>query len=305
LRDRVTLMDSQQVETPVEHLYSELRELRARTVEKKVKISVLRERIDEAMTERDALNAEVKRISAQVRKLKSDRDSLNAKVKELKTKRDELRNEAAKKRETLTQLLEQARGISEQLHGSVSDILTQIKRLEWFIQTNPLAPQAERNLVAKIGALEANLAKHKGLKNVRDKLLQLKIDVGALRIRAQSTHEELMKIAEESEKVHESMKESLKLLAEARKKADQKHNECIAHIEERHEAISALKSNLARMDEIRARIREAVPSKVEKAERVKSKYKEAANEKIRTGGKLSFEEFQALMGDSPSDGDDE
>jgi uncharacterized coiled-coil DUF342 family protein len=298
-------MDSQQVETPVEHLYSELRELRARTVEKKVKISVLRERIDEAMTERDALNAEVKRISARVRKLKSDRDSLNAKVKELKTKRDELRNEAAKKRETLTQLLEQARGISEQLHGSVSDILTQIKRLEWFIQTNPLAPQAERNLVAKIGALEANLAKHKGLKNVRDKLLQLKIDVGALRIRAQSTHEELMKIAEESEKVHESMKESLKLLAEARKKADQKHNECIAHIEERHEAISALKSNLARMDEIRARIREAVPSKVEKAERVKSKYKEAANEKIRTGGKLSFEEFQALMGDSPSDGDDE
>jgi uncharacterized coiled-coil DUF342 family protein len=305
LRDRVTLMDSQQVETPVEHLYSELRELRARTVEKKVKISVLRERIDEAMTERDALNAEVKRISARVRKLKSDRDSLNAKVKELKNKRDELRNEAAKKRETLTQLLEQARGISEQLHGSVSDILTQIKRLEWFIQTNPLAPQAERNLVAKIGALEANLAKHKGLKNVRDKLLQLKIDVGALRIRAQSTHEELMKIAEESEKVHESMKESLKLLAEARKKADQKHNECIAHIEERHEAISALKSNLARMDEIRARIREAVPSKVEKAERVKSKYKEAANEKIRTGGKLSFEEFQALMGDSPSDGDDE
>ena len=73
----------------------------------------------------------------------------------------------------------------------MSEVLTQINRLEWFIQTNPLAPQTERSLIAKIGALEANLAKHKGLKNVRDNLLRLKIDVGALRIQAQSAHEEL------------------------------------------------------------------------------------------------------------------
>jgi uncharacterized coiled-coil DUF342 family protein len=59
------------------------------------------------------------------------------------------------------------------------------------------------------------------------------------------------------------------------------------------------------MDQIRAQIREVKPSKVEKGEKVKSKYKEAANEKLRTGGKLSFEEFQALMGDSLSDSDDE
>ena len=59
------------------------------------------------------------------------------------------------------------------------------------------------------------------------------------------------------------------------------------------------------MDVIRAQIQEAKPSRVEKAERVKSKYREAANEKLRTGGKLSFEEFQALMGDSISDDDDD
>jgi uncharacterized coiled-coil DUF342 family protein len=298
-------MDSQQMQTPVEHLYTELRELKAKTVDKKVKISLLRERIDETIADRDALNAEVKHISAEIRSLKARRDSLNAKVKELKTKRDELRSEASKKRETLTQLLEQARKISEQLHGSMSDILMQIKRLEWFIQTNPLAPQTERNLVAKIGALETNLAKHKGLKNVRDNLLRLKIDVGALRIQAQSTHEELTKIAEESEKVHTAMKELVKVLAGTKKKADVKHAEYIAQSEERHEAIIGLRNNLARIDEIRAQIREATPSKVEKAERLRSKYKEAANEKIRTGGKLSFEEFQALMGDSPSDSDNE
>jgi uncharacterized coiled-coil DUF342 family protein len=101
------------------------------------------------------------------------------------------------------------------------------------------------------------------------------------------------------------MKELAKVLAETKKKADQKHAEYIAQSEERHEAIIGLRNNLARIDEIRAQIRDATPSKVEKAERLRSKYKEAANEKIRTGGKLSFEEFQALMGDSPSESDDE
>jgi uncharacterized coiled-coil DUF342 family protein len=298
-------MDSQQIQTPVEDLFGELRDLTSKIVAKKVEISSFRKSIDQTLEERDALNAEVRRISAEVKELKSKRDSLNATVKELKIKRDELQNAAAKKRETLTQTLEQTRKISEQLEGSMSDILAQIKRLEWFIQTNPLAPQTERNLISKIGALEANLAKHKGLKNVRDKLLRLKIDVGALRIQAQSAHEQLTKMAEESEKVHGAMHDLVKVLAEKKKSADNKHAEYIELSKRRRELVAALKGNLERMEQLRAQIREVKPSKVEKGEKVKSKYKEAANEKLRTGGKLSFEEFQALMGDSLSDSDDE
>lgn len=298
-------MVTQQVQTSVEQLYEELRQLRSKNEDKRTEIDLLEERIDQTVAERDALNAEVKRVSAEVRELKSKRDALNVKVKELKTKRDDLRNAAAQKRETLTQLLEKTRKISEQLHGSMSDVLTQINRLEWFIQTNPLAPQTERNLIAKIGALEANLAKHKGLKNVRDNLLRLKIDVGALRIQAQSTHEELMRFAEESEKVHMAMQGLVKVLADKKKSADLKHAEYIGHSKQRHDAIVAFENNLERMEVIRALIREAKPSRIEKAERVKSKYREAANEKLRTGGKLSFEEFQALMGDSISDADND
>ena len=298
-------MDSQQIQTSVEDLYGELKDLTSKIVAKKTTISSLRKSIDQTIAERDALNAEVGRISAEVKELKSKRDSLNAKVKELKIKRDELQDAAAKKRETLTQTLEQTRKISEQLQGSMSDILAQIKRLEWFIQTNPLAPQTERNLIAKIGALEANLAKHKGLKNVRDKLLRLKIDVGALRIQAQSAHEQLTTMAEESEKVHGAMHDLVKVLAEKKRSADTKHAEYIELSKQRREVVAALRDDLGRMDQIRAQIREVKPSKVEKGEKVKSKYKEAANEKLRTGGKLSFEEFQALMGDSLSDSDDE
>jgi uncharacterized coiled-coil DUF342 family protein len=299
-------MDSKTVQTPVEHLYRELEVLKTQNISKKTEISLLRKQTDETMRERDAFNAEVKELSARVRELKSERDSLNAKVRELKQKRDELRAAASQKREVLSKLLEQAGQISEELQGSMSDLSKQIKRLEWYIQTNPLDPKTERNVVAKIGELEASLAKHKGLRNVRDKLLRLKVEVAALRMQAQSTHEKLTSIAEESEKLHNAMQEVVKVLTPKREEADGKHAEYLEQSKQRHDAISTLKKNLTRIDEIRSQIGEVKgTSRIEKAERLKSKYKEAANEKLRTGGKLSFEEFQALMGDTLPDSEDE
>ncbi len=299
-------MDSRAIQTPIEHLYHELEELKGKNVDKKAEISLLRKQIDQTVKKRDALNTEVKRTSDEVRKLKSKRDSLNAKVKELKQKRDELRAAASQKREVLSKLLAQARHFSERLQGSMSQLFKQIQGLEWYIQTNPLDPKTERNVVAKISALETELVKHKGLRNVRDKLLQVKIEVGALRIQAQATHEELTKIAQESEKVHTVMQEQVKVLTEKKREADAKHSEYIEQSKQRRDAIDALKANLIRIDEIRSQIGEVkTSSKIEKAEKLKSKYKEAASEKLRTGGKLSFEEFQALMGDTLSQSDDE
>ena len=298
-------MDSSTVQTPVDTLYRELEILKEKNAAKRAKINLLRAQIEETLKQRDGFNAEVKRISEEVRKLKTKRDSLNAKVKELKEKRDALRGVAAQKREALSKLLEQARHISEQLQGSMSELSRQIKGLEWFIQTNPLSTKAERNIVAKVSALEVNLQKHKGLRNVKDKLFQLRIEVGALRLQAQATHEALTKVAEESEKVHASMQELVKILVQKRKEADAKHSEYLESNQERRDLVTDLKVNLERMDKVRAQIGEAKTLPKLKGEELKSKYKEAANQKLRTGGKLSFEEFQALMEDSGSDDDDE
>lgn len=144
------------------------------------------------------------------------------------------------------------------------------------------------------------------MKSVRDKLLSLKVEVAALRMQAQSNHQELTHLAEESEKVHSEMQEVVKVLTTKKKEADQKHTQYLDQSTQRHEAIATLRKNITRMEEIRSQIGEVkVSSKTEKAEKLKSKYKEAANEKLRTGGKLSFEEFQALMGDALSGSDEE
>jgi uncharacterized coiled-coil DUF342 family protein len=298
-------MDSTTLETPVENLYRELETLKERNDARRAKINLLREQIEEIVKKRDTLNSEVKRTSEEIRKVREKRDSLNAKVKELKDKRDALRVLASQKREALSKLLEQARRISEQLQGSMSELSRQIKGLEWFIQTNPLSTKAERNLVAKIGALEVDLAKHKGLRNVKDKLLQLRVEVGALRLQAQATHEELTKVAEESEKIHAAMQELVKILVAKKKEADAKHSEYLEKNQERRDVVAELRANLERMVKVRAQIGEAKTIPKLKAEKLKSKYKEAANEKVRTGGKLSFEEFQALMDDGGSEDDDE
>jgi uncharacterized coiled-coil DUF342 family protein len=299
-------MNSETIQTSVDNLYEELTDLKSQNASKKNEIGILNRQVDETIRQRDALNNEVKTLSTKVRELKNKRDSLNAKVRELKQKRDEARTVASQKRATLSKLLEQAGQISEQLQGSMSELSKQVKRLEWYVQTTPLDPRSERNMVARIGELEAKLAKHKGLRNVRDKLLRLKVEIAALRMQAQSAHQELTSIAEESEKVHAEMQEAVKVLAIKKKEADQKHTEFLEQSKQRHETISVLKKNITRMEEIRSQIGEVkVSSKIEKAEKLKSKYKEAANEKLRTGGKMSFEEFKALMGDRLTGTEDE
>ena len=299
-------MESNQVTSTTDDLYHELEELKTVITTKKIEISELRRSVDENLKSRDAFNAEVKKASEQIRPLKAKRDSLNARVKELKQKRDELQAAASQKREALAVLLEQARKSSEQLQGNMSELYKQIKRLEWYIQTNPLQPKTERSIIGKIAELEASLVKHKALKNVRDKLLQLRVEVGALRMQAQSTHDELTKLAKESEKVHATMQETVKVLSQKKKEADSKHALFLEQSKLRHEAIVSLRTGLIRVEKIRSEIGEIqVTSTAEKAEKIRSKHKEAANEKLRSGRRLSLEEFQALMADAASDSDEE
>ena len=293
-------------ETSPDLLYSELDNLRNANVGKKREISDLRREIEAIVRDRDQLNSEVKTVADEIKSLRTKRDSLNAKVKELKLKRDELRIAATKKRDALSQLLEQAQRASEKLQGNMSDLMKQITRLEWQIQTTTLAPKTERSIIGRIAELEVHLAKHKELKNVKDRLLKLRVEVGALRIQAQSTHEELTHMAEESEKVHNEMQEKVRILSEKKKEADAKHTSFLEKSRQRMETIVSLKNNMARVDEIRTQIGDIKTStRSDKAEKVKSRYKEAAEEKMRTGGKLSFEEFQVLMADSASEGEEE
>jgi uncharacterized coiled-coil DUF342 family protein len=296
-------MASETIQAPLDDLYRELDDLKANNAARKAEISSLRKQMDESAKKRDVLNGEVKSLSEEIKKLRDKRDELNTRVRQLKIKRDELRAQAAEKRETLSKVLQQTQQMSEQLKGSVAELYKQINSLEWYIQTNPLAPKTERSIIAKISALEVNLAKHKGLRNVKDKLLQLRVEVGALRIQAQSTHEELIKIAEESEKIHNAMQELAKTMIGKRKEADLAHAEFLEKSQGRRDAVNKLRANLEHMDQLRSKIGEAKESPRLKGEKLKSKYKEAANQKLRTGGKLSFEEFQALMEDSGPDTD--
>ena len=296
-------MTPETIQSPIDSLYRELDDLRSRNTAKRAEIATLHKQMDESADKRDELNTEVKNLSEEVKKLKAKRDALNARVKELKTKRNELRSQAAEKRETLSKVLQQTQQMSEQIKGSVAELYKQINSLEWYIQTNPLAPKTERSIIARISALEFDLAKHKGLRSVKDKLLQLRVEVGALRIQAQATHEELTRIAEESEKIHNAMQELVKTMIGKRKEADAAHAEFLERSQTRREAVNELRTNVERIVQLRSKIGEAKESPRLKGEKLKSKYREAANEKVRSGGKLSFEEFQALMEDLGPDTD--
>jgi uncharacterized coiled-coil DUF342 family protein len=101
------------------------------------------------------------------------------------------------------------------------------------------------------------------------------------------------------------MQELVKTMIGKRNEADSAHAEFLETGQSRHEAVNELKANRERIVQLQSKIGEARESPRLKGEKLKSKYKEAANEKVRSGGKLSFEEFQALMEDLGPDSDQE
>ena len=99
------------------------------------------------------------------------------------------------------------------------------------------------------------------------------------------------------------MQELVKTMNSKRKEADSAHSEFLERSQSRREAVNELRANQVRILQLRSKIGEAKQSPRLKGEKLKSKYKEAASQKVRSGGKLSFQEFQALMEDLGPDDD--
>ncbi|MCK4483034.1 hypothetical protein KAU55_07375, partial [Candidatus Bathyarchaeota archaeon] len=133
------------------------------------KISALKEQRNRVDTEarawtekRNNLNAQVKSLRTEIRELKSERDELNERVKELKQLREKTKTAIHEKIEELKKLNQQSKALSKKRSSRSRHALQKkLEGIEWEIQTTPLSLQEEKELVDKVGQLEAQVNIHK------------------------------------------------------------------------------------------------------------------------------------------------
>jgi uncharacterized coiled-coil DUF342 family protein len=279
-----------------EALFREISVLRDSNVHIVEQRETLNRKAKELLEQRNQKNEEFKRLIAEVKTLKARRDELNRKVKELKGSRNVARDAAVAERERLEKLRNRSDQLSERIDGNPRRAVEEFNRLEWKMQTTTLTPKAEKELIKRLKELEAQVLVAKRAEALRDKILGTKATIGGRRLQAQSYHEQMTKVVEESEVIHKKLVEVAAAASAAKDEADNAHAAFVEALKGADNAHKEYVTNLVKIREIRQLIAQSGPiAKLRKGQEVREKLEKSGAEKLEQGKRLSLEEFKALM----------
>jgi uncharacterized coiled-coil DUF342 family protein len=272
---------------------SALRESNVRFVEQR---ESLNQKARELLEQRNKLNEEFKRLIGEVKSLKARRDELNRKVKELKSSRNVARDAAVAQRERLEKLRNRSDELSERIEGNPRRAVEEFNRLEWKMQTSTLTPKGEKEIIKRLKELEAQVLVAKRADAIRDKIVGTRATIGGKRLQAQSYHEQMTKVVEESEVIHNKLVEVAASASAAKAAADQAHAAFVEALKGADNAHKDYVMNLVKIRELRQKISQSGPmAKLRKAQEVREKLEKSGAEKLEQRKRLSLEEFKALM----------
>jgi uncharacterized coiled-coil DUF342 family protein len=277
-------------------LFREISALRESNVHLVEQRESLNQKARELLEQRNKLNEEFKRAIAEVKTLKARRDELNRKVKELKASRNVAHDAAVAERERLEKLRNKSVVLSEHMDGNPRRAVEEFNRLEWKMQTTPLTPKAEKEMIKRLKDLEAQVLVAKRAEALRYKIVGTKATIGGKRLQAQSLHEQMTKVVEESEVVHKKLVEVAASASSVKAEADKAHAAFVEALKAADNTHKDYVMNLVKIRELRQQIAQSGPmAKLRKAQEVREKLEKSGAEKLGQGKRLSLEEFKALM----------
>ncbi len=287
-------------------------------------IKKLREQINEANVEikkiiekRDMLHEKIRNTRQEINKLKAERDDLNQKVKLLKEQRDAVRVQIAPIMDEIKALKEKISELKKNLpRVSQKRLQAELDAIEWKIQTTSLDLQEEKELIENVKQLEIQLSNYKKIDAKYQKIRELLEHRKTFDAQAEVYHKELSELAQKSQNLHAVMMEKVNANKKDKAEADSLHQAFIKAKQQNNLLYEQIKQLMGQSmglrvilrDENQAkRLEEEAKRKAEKAQReakeqeLKNKLGSEAREKLQRGEKVSWDEFQLLMGDDEDD----
>jgi uncharacterized coiled-coil DUF342 family protein len=287
-------------------------------------IKKLREQISEANAEikkivekRDKLHEKIRNTRQEINQLKAERDDLNQKVKLLKEQRDAVRVQTGPIMDEIKVLKEKISELKKKLpRDSQKRLQAELDAIEWKIQTTSLDLQEEKELIENVKQLEIQLSGYKKIDANYQKIRELLEHRKTFDAQAEVYHKELSELAEKSQNLHAIMMEKVNSTKKDKAEADslhqafvnakQKNNLLYEQIKQLMSQSMGLKvtirtENQAKKAEEEAKRKEEKAQRAAKEQELKEKIGSEAREKLQRGEKVSWDEFQLLMGDEEND----
>lgn len=252
--------------------------------------------------------AEVKKFYADAAELKKQRDAENEKVQEFKKKRITAEKKSA-------EILQQLQALRGQLVGlpkadSPGRLRATLERLEWEQMTEAVSAKAEKELSRQINELRKQLGPAEKMREVFAQIRPLEEQLRAAMAEVRIYRTEMAKDAKASDAHHEAMLKLYKKAASLSKKIGENLKELDAKralLNEERKEFFQIQGQFRGAEQAQIAARRA-EEKAERdriqaekdAERNATKKKaasiaEKALERFRAGGKLTWEDLQAIQ----------
>src|SRR5208337_3112029 len=310
-------MSEQQKPIKIEDINQQIEKLReqANTADTKIKKHV---------EQRNQLNDQVKKTRQEIDELKTERDSINEKVKLLKQQRDDIRAKTTPITEEINAIKEKISELKKKVpRERQQDLQEELDAIEWKIQTTSLDLQEEKGLIENVKQLEILLSSYKKIDLKYKKIKDLLTQRQTLEAQADTFHKELTDLAKKSQDLHSQMIEKVNAAKISKAQADSLHQ---AYIKTKEEIVlfqvkiaeltgqlRGLRASMREEDKARQiatqqaikekqqAIKETQQATKEKQQAIKEKLGAEARDKLQKGEKLSWNEFQLVMGDDTED----
>jgi len=280
--------------------------------------------IKKFIEKRDHLHDKAKKTSEEVNLLKKERDALNEQVKLLKQQRDAVRV-------NVTPLLEEVKALNEKIDAlkkhipriSQRELQKELDAIEWKIATTTLDLHEEKQLIENVKELEIQLKSYKKIDLQHKKIKELIAHRKTFDIQADVYNKELTEIAQKSQELHKIIIEKVESIKKDRAEAELLHQSFLKAKEQNNHTYDQIRELISQNAGIRVSIKEQYQTRRVEAEAkrkaeeermkqeltdraikeqaIKEKIGSEAREKLNRGEKVSWDEFQLMLGDDKDD----
>ena len=249
---------------------------------------------------KEGISKDIREKIGSVKEKRRKRDELTSRVRELKEQRAKLDGGIYRKISEVMALRSEARDLAKS--SRVRDpfrIRHDMEKIELKLETEDMPFEKEKELSKKLKMLKKALEEASGLISASNKIRALDSEISALKKSRSHIHNEIKKIAEESQKLHESVIAGSKLIDQLKEEEESSFKKFAEFKKSFSEANHLLKERLKEMGQTREkinqfRLEEDEKRKLEESLLIKSKEQEL-EEKIKSGKKLTTEDFLAFQ----------
>ena len=269
--------------------------MEAQATSLKERLSALEIEVEKWASKRNSLNDTCKKIGGEIRQLQIERDRVNQKIRELKSEREYLRGELEVQYRKYDVEKKQTMVLTYRTFQSKDGVRRQIEELDWKIQTTPLTPHEEAQIITQIKRLEQEALVHKEIAVLKQRVRRIRLAITAIKRQCEEINTQIDAFETERQENHVQRLSKIKEVKRVKTEADDAHQRFLEYLKEANEARSKHVNYINQLRDLSSQIHviEEAKRKLSADAELKARRK-TATEKLKQKKKMSFQEFKAL-----------